>query len=280
MAETAKAPDELEIEHKYLKGSTDAELGVYCDFFSAKTKIEGQNGGVVTSLLVNGLKKGRFDAAIVVKRTQGYNAEAFGTSNPEEVLAAKGTKYLKVNTFPKLRELAEQGKRKIAIACTPCQARAARNIEQTLKQTFPDLEITIIGLFCFEAFNAAKLKEEVKRVLKVDLDDAERTEIRKGKFFVYIKGQEFSCRIGELANAAETGCHFCRDFTSRFADVSVGAAGSKTGYSTVIVRSAKGEELLKNLDATKAGVDREEIVKLSKIKTERAQKSLLGLKSR
>jgi coenzyme F420 hydrogenase subunit beta len=266
-------------EHQTLEKQEDACLGVYLNLFSAKTPIEGQNGGVVTALLIKGLKESRFDTAIVVKRIQGYNAQAIVTNNYDEVLAAKGTKYLKVDVLSKLGELAEQGKRKIAITCTPCQARAAKQMEKKLKQRFPDLDITVFGLFCFEAFDAAKLKEEVKRVLNVDLDRAEQTEISKGKFIVYIEGQEFSCKIRELAPAAKKECHFCSDFTAQFADVSVGAVGSEKGFSTVIVRSAKGEELLKDFDAIQADVDVNEIVKLAKFKAQRAQKTNLDHKS-
>ncbi len=271
--------DEEKLEQHYLKGSKDPDLGVYCNICSAKTAFEGQDGGVVTALLTKGLKYGTFDAALVVKRTEGYNAEAAIALNPEEVLAAKGTKYLKINMLQKLCELAEQGKRKIALTCTPCQARAVRKMQQTLKQKFPDLEITIIGLFCFESFNPAKLKEEVKRVLDADLDRAQRTDIKKGKFILRVDGQEFSCRIRDLSLAAEKECHFCGDFTSRLADVSVGSVGSKPGFSTIIVRSIKGEELLKGLDGTWDEVDKQEIVKLSKFKAERAQKSHLELKN-
>lgn len=279
MAEEYRAQETEKIEQQFLSGKKDADLGVYCELYSAKTGINGQDGGIVTSLLLKGLKDGTFDSVIVVKRTIGYNAEAIATTSPDEVLAAKGTKYLKVSVIPKLRELVAQGKRRIAIACTPCEARAARKLEQTLKQKVPGLDITVIGLFCLEAFNAAKLKGEVQRLLNVDLDKAERTEIRKGKFSACVAGQEFGCKIRELSDAAEKGCHFCDDFTSRLADVSVGSVGSQSGYSTVIVRSEKGKRLLENLDAVKAPVEREEIVKLSKFKQERAKKSLAALKN-
>jgi coenzyme F420 hydrogenase subunit beta len=275
MAETAGMHDESRLEKQYLKGTKDADLGVYCNICSVKTGFEGQDGGVVTALLTKGLKNGTFDAALVVKRTQGYNAEAAIALSPEEISAAKGTKYLKINMLQKLQELAEQGKRKIAVTCTPCQARAVRKMQQTLKQKFPDLEVTVIGLFCLEAFNSSKLRDEVKRVLNADLDRAERTEIRKGKFILRVDGQEFSCRIRELNSAAEKQCHFCWDFTARLADVSVGSVGSQPGFSTVIVRSVKGEELLKNLEGTRDKVEKEEIVKLSKFKAERAQKNHL-----
>ena len=96
-----------------------------------------------------------FDAAVVVRRGVGYSAEAVVATNANEALAAKGTKYLKVNVTKKLRELISQGKKRIAIVCTPCEAKAARKIQQTLKN---DCEITIIGLFCFEAFNSSQTK--------------------------------------------------------------------------------------------------------------------------
>ena len=128
MAEEYRAQETEKIEQEFLNGTKDENLGVYCELYSAKTGIDGQDGGVVTSLLLKGLKDGTFDAAIVVKRTEGYNAQAVATTSPDEVLAAKGTKYLKVNVIPKLRELVAQGKRKIAIACTPCEARAARKL--------------------------------------------------------------------------------------------------------------------------------------------------------
>jgi coenzyme F420-reducing hydrogenase beta subunit len=57
----------------------------------------------------------------------------------------------------------------------------------------------------------------------------------------------------------------------------VGSVGSKKGYSTVIIRSKVGEELLKNLVAAKKNVDREEVVRQSKFKMERAKRSLVTL---
>jgi coenzyme F420-reducing hydrogenase beta subunit len=272
--QNCKALDEAKIEQEFLKGKKDTELGVYCDMFSAKSAIDGQDGGVVTALLVKGFEEDVFDAAIVVGRGEGYSAEIVVATNVSEVREAKGTKYLRVNVTKKLRELISQGKKRIAIVCTPCEVKAARKIQQTLKGS---CEVTIIGLFCFEAFNRAKLKEEIKARLGVDLDKAEKTQVRHGKFSAFVDGKEYSCKVKDLDCAAEKACHFCSDFTSRFADVSVGSVGSKTGYSSVVVRSSVGEQLLTDLDVTKDAVDKAEIARISNFKMERAEKSSVNL---
>jgi coenzyme F420-reducing hydrogenase beta subunit len=248
-------------------------LGVYSDMFSAKSGIDGQDGGMVTAMLISGLNSGALDSAIVVQRKKGYNAEAVIAKDIDEVKASKRTVYLKIRTTPKLRDLAEQGKKRIAVVCAPCEARAARKIRQTLKHNFPDADVTVVGLFCFEAFNYDKLKEETNRILGIDIDKAEKTQIHKGKFTVQLAEKEYTCKIGDLNKAVEKGCLFCDDFSARLADISVGSVGSRSGYSTVIVRSDKGKKLLENLEATKARADKDEIIKLSRIKKERAKRS-------
>ena len=59
----------------------------------------------------------------------------------------------------------------------------------------------------------------------------------------------------------------------KYADISIGSVGSEDGYSTVIVRSNVGEELLKKLDLAKGKVKKEEITKLAIQKKERALKN-------
>lgn len=265
---------EEQIEKEFLIGEKDPDLGVYCEFFSAKTDVEGQNGGVVTSLLLTGLKNKQFDTAIIVERVDGYDIKVVATENPDEIRAAKGTKYLRADVVPTVHELVSQGKRKIAIVCTPCQVKSVRATELKLRHQYPSLDFTVIGLFCLEAFRRLDLKKEVKNRLEINIDEADKTEINKGKFIVTIAGKEFTCKISELSSAVERTCHFCEDFTSKYADVSVGSVGSQPGFSTVIVRSKKGKQLLNNLQATKSDIKKEEVTKLSKFKQKRAQKNL------
>jgi len=265
--------DYREVEEKFLSGKTDELLGTYLEIFSAKSSIDGQDGGVATALLLSGFERALFDAAIVVKRTIGYKAEAIIAENSEEILNARGTKYSRVKMMSKIGELIERGKRKIAIVGTPCEVRTARKIQQQLLAKYLDLEIIIIGLFCFEAFDYDKLKEVTKKILNVDLDKAEKTQIQKGKFIVQINGHEYSSRIRDFSKAIQAGCAYCGDFAANLADVSVGSVGSDVNYSTIIVRSLIGANLTNNLNLTKGDVRKEEILKLAGFKKKRANKN-------
>ena len=271
--QTYRAEEEDKLETQFLKGTRDMDLGVYADIFSAKSKIQGQNGGVVTALLQKGLREGLFDVAIVAKRMQGYTAEAIVAENAETTLASKGTVYVKVNISKKLRELITEGKKRVAVVCTPCEVKAVRKIQQSIGK---DAQITVIGLFCFEAFNPAKLKEELNKQ-GIDLEKAEKTEVSKGKFIATVDEKAVSCRVKELDGAVEPACRFCSDFTSKLADVSVGSVGSKQGYSTVIVRSPTGERLVKDNGFALDAVDKQEIAKLARFKRERSEKCFASL---
>jgi len=269
MKDEAKA-----VEQKFLKGTADENIGVYSDMFAAKSSIDGQDGGVATALLVSGMKKKLFDSAIVVRRTDGYWAEAVIAENVDEIMKAKGTKYIRVNMMTKVGELLAKGKRKIALVGTACQVRAARRLQQMLLREYPDLELTIVGLFCFEEFDYEKLKGQTAKLLGVNLDLAEKTQIHKGKYIVRVDGKDQSVSVKQLDDAVEKRCLRCPDFTAKYSDISVGAVGSADGYSTVIVRSDVGKKLLEKLDLDKGKVEKDEITKLAILKRDRAKKNI------
>jgi len=265
--------DAKKINAQFLKGTFDENLGVSSGMFGAKTNINGQDGGMATTLLVSGMQRGLFDSAIVVQRTKGYNAEAVVAENVDDIVKAKGTKYLRVHMLSLLTDLVAKGKRKIALVGTPCEVRGARKIQQALLGDYPDLQLTIIGLFCFEAFNHDELKEAAQKLMNIDIDSVDKTQITKGKFIATINGTNHTISVRELSAAQTHGCEFCDDLTNKFADISVGSVGTPDSFSTVIVRSDIGSKLLEGLEYTKLDVNKEELIKIATFKKSRAKKN-------
>jgi coenzyme F420-reducing hydrogenase beta subunit/ferredoxin len=261
------------INEQFLKGTFDENIGVYQEIIGAKSLVAGQDGGMATALLISGMQKGMFDSAIVVQRKDGYQAEAVVAENIDDIMKAKGTKYLRVKMLSLLTDLVAKGKRNIALVGTPCEIRAARKIQQALLEAHPDLQLTLVGLFCFEAFEYDKLKEAAKQLMGVDIDTAEKTQITKGKFIATVNGTDHTIPVKEMSAAQAHGCNFCDDLTNKFADISVGSVGTPEGFSTIIVRSDIGAKLLENVEFTKIDVNKDELTKLSGFKKGRAKKN-------
>ena len=255
-AEALKSGEERshrsELEHLFLGEGSKEGFGVFREVSAVQTSLSGYDGGVVTSLLIKGMKRNFFDSAIVVRRGNNKKNEAVIAEDPEDIISAKGSKYELLPIPEKFVEaVQERGKKRIAVVGLPCQIFGLREIQRSM----PDVDLTAIGLFCMENFRYYLLKKRIKDLLHVDLDTVESAVISKGNFIVSDRGKTVSCRVKDLMAAVRTGCLFCTDFTSELADISVGMVGSPDGYSTVIVRTQKGEELfnlLKDRDSTSA----------------------------
>ena len=112
----------------------------------------------------------------------------------------------------------------------------------------------------------------------VDASKVTKFEIKSGKFIAHRENEPpFEVKLGKVKHLVRPCCKVCKDFTSEFSDLSVGNVGSPDGWSTVLVRTEKGEKALKA--AEKAGLievqpleegerGKNFVVKLSKIKRE------------
>ena len=269
-----------ELEQLFLDGERDEDIGIVREMTAGKMSIAGQDGGIVTSLLTAGMEKGLFESAIVVHRADGFKAKAITTEDVEDIIKAKGSKYQFAPTVERMVEaVLEGGKKRIAIVALPCSIYGIRRIQKA----YPEVELYTIGLFCFENFYYEVLKPLVSELLGVDLGLADKIDVKKGKFVVDIEGESKVCAVGEIDKAVRASCVFCTDFTARLADISVGSVGSPDGFSTVITRSTKGEELFGLLKGEEKGlettsVDHDEIAKLVSLKRKRGVEELEKLK--
>ena len=135
---------------------------------------------------------------------------------------------------------------KTAMVGTPCQILAATKINKYEKQTGGSPIDVKIGLFCMENFSYSYLERYLKEQ-GIELYEVKEFRIEKGKFIAYlIDGNVFKIPIAETEPFTRKNCHICTDYTSDVSDISVGSVGSARGYSTVIVRSKKGREIIED----------------------------------
>ena len=132
---------------------------------------------------------------------------------------------------------------KIAFVGTPCQTRAISKMK--LLNIKPSHVVKyIISLFCYENFNYQRLYDILKKETKVNPKNIQKTWIKKNFFLRTKDNKEYEVNIKTLDSAVRNHCHECDEFTGIYSDISIGAQGAPVGYSMIIIRTDKGEELI------------------------------------
>ncbi|TFG22477.1 MAG: 4Fe-4S dicluster domain-containing protein [Promethearchaeota archaeon] len=232
---------------RYLKHSKN--FGYYYKISSGKTQIselmdKGQDGGVVTSLLYYLLDKKLVDAVVTVKHSRNYWKPKISiVKNKNYLTNASGTIYAHVPILSILNKVKQFNK--VAIVALPCQIRAiTRGIESPIKlPIFSNIKYKI-GLFCMKSFTYERILTLIQEKFNITLDEITKMDIKKGRFILHlINGNTISTSLKNCSEYTSNYCQQCYDATSELADISVGAIGSKVGWSTVIMRTKKGQDL-------------------------------------
>jgi len=236
----------------------EALTGVYTATYAArsiKDDIKGQDGGVVTAILAYFLDE-EGDAAVVagLEEDRVWAPRPVVALSGEEVLAGAGTKYTPSSTVAGVGSaVKEYDKESIAVVGTPCQMRGLRMIDHGAYRhaDISDAMDLKVGLFCMETFNYDSFMEYLEAE-GVEAEKVTKFEIRDGKFIANY-GDELAheVKLKEVKKLIRPCCGTCEDFAAEFADISVGNVGSPRGWSTILVRTEKGEEALRA--AEKAG---------------------------
>ncbi len=212
---------------------------------------QGQDGAAVSQILYSLLEQGEIDCVLSVTRDHEWNTRVIVLTSPEDVKNVSGTKYTYEPVVASLREIHRdyfqgEGKyKKIAVVGTPCQVHGARLFQEN---TWDRIKL-LIGLFCMESFSSEIMHSEIiPSIMGVDIRDVVKMNFHAGKFIVETKdGEEKKVPIKKVAPLARHGCHHCIDYTSCFADISVGSVGTGEGWSTVFVRTETGERYLEKV---------------------------------
>jgi coenzyme F420 hydrogenase subunit beta len=228
-------------------------MGAYINAYTATTtndeiKNVRQDGGIVTSICEYLLVHNIVDAVIAVQHSKDlWRPEPIIVDDVKDLYKTGGTKYANSPSLT-IIEKAKNYER-IAVVGVPCMVKALfkGNLFPNGLPFFKNIKYTI-GLFCMEAFSYDNIIQLAKDKFSQDINNLTKMNIDSGKFIINLKnGEEMAVELKEVQSYARDNCHFCEDLTSDYADISVGSIGSKAGYSSVITRSQKGDELFSEI---------------------------------
>jgi coenzyme F420 hydrogenase subunit beta len=233
----ARAPEEL--------------IGKYQDIVLARAAnpevlMRGQDGGVVSALLIWGLERGEIDGVCTSKLSEErqWDCEPAVVTDREGVLAAAGSRYTYSANPLAMLKAAEMGLSKLALVGMGCQASAPGSMTARRVNKWAKKVAWNFGLLCSKSFTYDGLMVEIaQNELGLSLDDIVRVNI-KGKLLFYTKdGQELTYSLKKSHRFTREGCLSCPDFTAEHADISFGGLGQGEGWTLTIIRTGKGRDV-------------------------------------
>ncbi len=202
-----------------------------------------RGGGVVTALLKFGIESKVFDSAVVSQCEIDNPAkpQASVATVPDDILSAVGSKFFPSSVGKAYgNAVCNYGKTNIAFVGVPCHVLATRKLEAWQHRLSGNLKITI-GLFCFGTLSFNSLLQYIKKKYNVEPSDIKQMRLSSKLIFQTPKG-EIQLPLSEVSDQILPGCRKCTDFTSEFADISIGGAFPLSDWSTVIIRTKPGED--------------------------------------
>ncbi|MHA2392257.1 MAG: Coenzyme F420 hydrogenase/dehydrogenase, beta subunit C-terminal domain, partial [Promethearchaeota archaeon] len=224
-------------------------LGYYKNINSARTlkyaiRKVGQDGGIVTSILYYLLNRKLVDAVITIKHSETYwEPKVSIIEKLNDLHKIAGSTYVHAQMLSILDRTRKYNR--IAIVALPCKINALSKGELfPVKLPLLNNIKYKIGLFCKVSFPYENLISLFSKKFSVNLDEIVKMDVNQGNFVLTIEsGEIFSIPLKECDLYCSDFCNYCNDFTAELADISIGAIGSELGWSSIIIRTKKGEEI-------------------------------------
>jgi coenzyme F420 hydrogenase subunit beta len=245
---------EPEVDSFLFGRSREAEemSGVAKDVFLARAAdpavhAAGQDGGLVSAILIWCLEHDRIDAALV-SNLEGeagtWKALPGVARTRDEVLAAAGSRYTySANTlaYPKA---VEAGLERLALVGMSCQASVPAMM-RARKAGKPGRRLALsIGLLCSKTFDDAIFEELLEARYGLVRSEIVKMNI-KGVLQVWMRdGAYHEIPLKEAHAWTREGCKTCPDFAAEHADIATGGIGAFNDWTLTLVRTDTGREII------------------------------------
>jgi coenzyme F420 hydrogenase subunit beta len=230
----------------------DEISGVYSDILLTRASEDmvhrmGQDGGLVSALLIWAMDEGYIDAALV-SYLEGdgttWKAKPGVATNAEEILASAGSRYTYSANTLALDEAVERGFSKLALVGMSCQSSMppimwSRKVGKISKPI-----IFNIGLLCSKTFDDAIFDELFEAKYGLRKQDMVKMNI-KGVFQIWMRNGDYhEVPLKECHAWTREGCNHCPDFAAEHADISTGGIGKFNDWTLTVVRTELGREII------------------------------------
>jgi len=232
--------------------SPDEQAGMARSIVLARTTdpklaAAGQDGGVVSAILIWCLEHDRIDAALVCRLEgdgSGWRAVPGMARTREQVLEAAGSRYTYSANTLAYAEAVASGAERIALVGMGCQASAPMVMRARKAGKVGRRLALSIGLMCSKTFNDSIFEEFFEAQYGLSRANIAKINI-KGVFQIWCHDGSYH-EVPLKAGHAWTreGCTSCPDFAAEHADISAGGIGELKDWTLTVVRSELGEEII------------------------------------
>ncbi len=207
----------------------------------------GQDGGLVSAMLIWALEHDVADAALV-SYLEGdgstWRAVPGVARNRADVLRVAGSRYTYSANPLAYVEATDTGADRIALVGMSCQASAPAVMAARKAGKVARRFVLSIGLLCSKTFDDSIFDELLDARYGLKREDIVKMNI-KGALLIWTRdGNEHRIPLKEAHSWTREGCKQCPDFAAEHADISAGGIGVDNDWTLTIVRTERGAELL------------------------------------
>jgi coenzyme F420 hydrogenase subunit beta len=212
----------------------------------------GQDGGVVSAILLWCLEHDRVDAALVSMLEgdgTGWRAVPGVARTREQILAAAGSRYTySANPLGYADAVAGGGER-FALVGMGCQT-SAPVVMRSRKAGKVGRRLGLsIGLMCSKTFDDSIFEDFFEAKYGLARRDIAKINI-KGVFQIWCRdGSYHEVPLKEGHAWTREGCKSCPDFAAEHADISTGGIGELKDWTLTVIRTDLGQEIIDEMVA-------------------------------